>query len=356
MKSPLVMCQRLTSGSPAEFGSDNTPDASKVNAASRPQTQLRLTGYIGCATLIPIKGWVMSQTRTAVITGASTGIGYASTQFLTKRGWHVFAGVRKTSDGKRLRDDFGDKVTALTMDVTMPETLQLASEAVAKALKGRTLNGLVNNAGIAVPGPLLHLPPEELNRQLDINVTGQLRAFQAFAPMLGVSPDFEGEPGRVVNMSSVAGISAGPFVGAYAASKHALEALTQGMRRELMLYGIDVVAINPGPIATPIWDKAEEVDLEPYEGTDYAGIMSGIAEYMVKRGRSGLPAVKVARLVHKALTASNTAVNKVITPEPFTQWLMTHLPARTVDRMIAKRIGLTPDNLALWRSEKGQSE
>ena len=145
-------------------------------------------------------------------------------------------------------------------------------------------------------------------------------------------------------------------MGAYAASKHALEAVTQAMRRELMLYGIDVVAINPGPIATPIWDKAEEIDLEPYQNTDYAAIMSGIADYMVERGRSGLPAIKVARLVHKALTVKNPPVNRVITPEPFIQWLTTHLPARMADRMIAKRIGLTPDNLQLWRSQSGDTE
>ena len=119
------------------------------------------------------------------------------------------------------------------------------------------------------------------------------------------------------------------------------------------VYGIDVVAINPGPIATPIWDKAQDIDPEPYRDTDYFPIMEKLVEYMVNRGRSGLAPVKVARLVHKALTDTNPPVNKVITPEPFTQWLMTHLPSRMVDRMVTKRMGLVPENLDTLRSQKG---
>lgn len=295
----------------------------------------------------------MSTQPTVVITGASTGIGYASTKFLIKKGWHVFAGVRKQSDADRLSQDFGDQVTPLIMDVTVGTTLKDAAAQVREVLNGRTLNGLVNNAGVAVAGPLLHMDPEEMNRQLDINVTGQLRAVQAFGPLLGVEPDLTGPKGRIINMSSVAGFSAAPFVTPYACSKHALEAFSQGLRRELNLYGIDVVAINPGPIATPIWDKASDIDTELYKGTDYFPIMEKLVEYMVARGKAGIAPVKVARLVYKGLTDTNPPVNKVITPEPFTQWLMTHLPPRMVDRMVAKRMGLVPNNLENLRARDG---
>lgn len=284
----------------------------------------------------------MAQDKSAVVTGASTGIGFATAQLLAGKGWQVFAGVRKTSDAERLKAEIGARVTPLIMDVTRQDTLDAAAAEVRAALGTRTLSGLVNNAGIAVAGPLLHLPAEEMSRQLDINLTGQLRATQAFAPLLGVETGREGGPGRIVNMSSVAGFSATPVAVPYNCSKFALEAFTEGLRRELMLYGIDVVAINPGPIATPIWDKAEEIDPEQYRGTDYYETVVGVRAYMLERGRTGLPPERVARAVHRALTDRKPKLNTVVTPEPVQQWLITHLPRRMVDKMIARRLKLTP--------------
>lgn len=292
----------------------------------------------------------MAEHKTAVITGASTGIGFATAKYLAGKGWRVFAGVRKPDDADRLRSELGDQVTPLTMDVTKAETLNAAAEQVRAALGGATLSALVNNAGIAVAGPLLHLAPEEMERQLDINVTGQMRATQAFAPLLGVERGLSGKPGRIVNMSSVAGFSANPVVVPYSCSKFAMEAFTEGLRRELYMYGIDVVAINPGPIATPIWDKAEEIDPEQYRETDYYDTIAGVRDYMLKRGRSGLPPEMVAKAVFRALTDKQPKLNVVITPEPVQQWLLTHLPRRMVDKMIAKRMQLTPEALKRRRA------
>ncbi|MGX6649102.1 SDR family NAD(P)-dependent oxidoreductase [Maricaulaceae bacterium MS644] len=187
----------------------------------------------------------MTEDESAVVTGASTGIGYATAQYLTARGWRVFAGVRKEADAERLLADLGPLVTPLIIDVTDADTCRTAADEARASLDGRTLSGLVNNAGIAVAGPLLHLPVEEMTRQLDINVTGQLRVTQAFAPLLGAEDGRTGPPGRIVNMSSVAGLNTTPILTPYACSKFALEAFTQGLRRELMMYGIDVVAVNP---------------------------------------------------------------------------------------------------------------
>ncbi|WP_375282844.1 SDR family oxidoreductase [Marinicauda pacifica] len=287
----------------------------------------------------------MTESRSVVITGASTGIGYATAADLAGRGWQVFAGVRKQEDATRLAEALGERIVPLILDVTDAGTLRDGAREVAQRLEGRPLSGLVNNAGIAVAGPILHLAEEEMTRQLDVNVTGPLRAVQAFAPLLGAKRDHDGPAGRIVNISSVAGFSAAPLMAPYSCSKHALEAFTESLRREMLMYGIEVVAINPGPIATPIWDKAEQLDRERYAGTDYVEAIDRILKYMLKRGRDGLPPERVARAIHKALTDAKPKLNTVITPEPFTQWLTGHLPRRKVDRMIAKGLGLTPQVL-----------
>ena len=281
--------------------------------------------------------------RSVVITGASTGIGYATAERLAKADWRVFAGVRKPADADRLAEISG--VTPVFVDVTDGHSVTSGAAAVAEALAGQRLNGLVNNAGVAVAGPLLHLPIEEMERQLDINVTGQLRVTQAFAPLMIEGENPSGAQGRIVNMSSVAGLNAAPLVTPYACSKFALEAFTQGLRRELALYDIDVVAINPGPIATPIWDKAEEVDPDQYRDTDYHDAVQRLLGYMLKRGRSGLPPDAVARAVERALTDAKPKLNTIVTPDRFQHWLLGVLPSRMTDRLITKQLGLTPDAL-----------
>ncbi|MCC5981310.1 MAG: SDR family NAD(P)-dependent oxidoreductase [Oceanicaulis sp.] len=284
--------------------------------------------------------------RSAVVTGTSTGIGRACVEKFVAEGWQVFAGIRKAEDGERLKAEIGEAVIPLIFDVTDGEAVAKAGEYVREALMGSTLGALINNAGIAVAGPLLHLPVEEMEKQMDVNVTGQLRAVQAFAPLLGADRSLSGAPGRIVNISSVAGFSANPLLTPYSCSKFAMEAFTQGLRRELMMYGIDVVAINPGPIATPIWDKAEAMDAEQYAHTDYIGAIRRILSYMLERGRNGLPASRVADAVWTAITAKRPKLNTVITPEPFTQFLLGALPGRMSDRLITRRLGLTPEALA----------
>lgn len=278
--------------------------------------------------------------KSVVITGASTGIGHAVAARLATRGWRVFAGVRTRADAARL-SAAGGTVTPLIIDVTDSATLETAAAEIRAALDGQTLSALVNNAGIAVAGPLLHLDPDDIARQLDVNVIGPVRAAQAFAPLLGTDASLDGPPGRIVMMSSVAGRSAPPFLGAYAASKHALEAVAQSLRRELMLYGIDVVAINPGPVATPIWTKTE-ADPARFADTDYGPAIERITHFMRSRGESGLPASKVAAAVERALTARRPKLNTVLTAGPLTNWLLIRLPGRMTDRLISRRLGLRP--------------
>ncbi|MAP48834.1 MAG: oxidoreductase [Oceanicaulis sp.] len=282
----------------------------------------------------------MSENHSVLITGASTGIGYASANYLSDKGWRVFAGVRKAEDAARLSAELGDSVHPVICDVTDADIIKSAAEQVRQDLAGQTLTGLVNNAGIAVAGPLLHLPPEEMTRQLDVNVTGQLRVTQAFAPLLGGEKGFTGEPGRIVNISSVAGFHAMPILTPYACSKFALEAFTEGLRREMMLYGIDVVAINPGPIKTPIWDKAQELDPEQYGQTDFIKAIHRLLKFTLNSAENGLPPERVAQAIHAALTDTKPKLNTVVTPTPIQGLMLKLMPRRMADKMITSQLGL----------------
>ncbi len=274
--------------------------------------------------------------RSVVVTGASTGIGYATAQLLAREGFHVFAGVRRMDDADRLAEEIGDELTPLVFDVTDPEGVAEAAKDVGQRLGATTLAGLVNNAGIATAGPLLHQPIEEFRRQIEINLVAQVAVIQAFAPLLGADRARSGPPGRIVNMSSVAGRLAAPFLGAYAASKHGLEAVSDSLRRELMLYGIDVVVIEPGSVATPIWDKAEAMDLSPYMQTDYRDAVTGLLRRALKEGRAGFPPERIAASVLRAMVAPKPPTRIPVVPGRFKNWIVPRiLPDRLLDRLIA---------------------
>jgi NAD(P)-dependent dehydrogenase (short-subunit alcohol dehydrogenase family) len=278
--------------------------------------------------------------KSVVVTGVSTGIGWGATKVLIQKGFHVFGSVRKQADADRLRQEFGDRFTPLLFDVTDEKAVKAAADQVRAALGGKTLAGLVNNAGVAVAGPLLHLPIEEFRQQIEINLTGALIVTQAFAPLLGADPVLDGPPGRIVNISSVGGRNGSPFLGPYAASKFALEGLSESLRRELLIFGIDVIIIGPGAVATPIWSKAEEVDVSAYAKTPFGPALDRIRAYMLANGAKGLKPEVLGAAIHKALTTANPKVRYTVTPDPFQNFLTNTLPKRTVDKMIGGRLGL----------------
>ncbi len=280
--------------------------------------------------------------KTVVVTGASTGIGHGAVKVLTAKGFRVFGSVRKEADAERLKKEFGSNFSPLLFDVTDEAAVRAGADQVAKALAGAPLSGLVNNAGIAVPGPLLYLTIDEFRRQIDVNLTGQLIVTQAFAPLLMAKTNGETKPGRIVMISSVGGRNASPFVGPYNASKFGLEGLSESLRRELILLGIDVIIVAPGAVATPIWDKADAVDVARFANTPYAKALDNVKGYMIENGRKGLSEERLGLAIHKALTARNPKTRYVVTPDPFQNFLVNALPKRTVDRIIAGRIGLLP--------------
>jgi NAD(P)-dependent dehydrogenase (short-subunit alcohol dehydrogenase family) len=281
-----------------------------------------------------------SDRRAVVVTGASTGIGLACVGMLIAKGFFVFGAVRKELDAERLQARFGSDFAPLLFDVTDAEAIARSAKLVEDRLAGKTLAGLVNNAGVAVPGPLLHLPIEDLRRQLEINLIGQLQVTQAFAPLLGARVPQGGSPGRIVNMSSVAGTRATPFLGAYAASKFALEGMSDALRRELMLYGIDLIVIQPGMIATPIWDKADSADFSRFDATPYGPAARKVQKYAVDSGRAAPGPERVAEAVLRALTAKRPPARiPVQTSSLLGNALPRLLPARVLDWLIARRLG-----------------
>ena len=280
--------------------------------------------------------------KSIVVTGASTGIGWGCVRFLIGKGFHVFGSVRKQTDAERLQKEFGAAFTPLIFDVTDEAAVAAGAKIVATKLNGESLFGLVNNAGIANPGPLLHLDIAAFRQQMEVNVTGQLVVTQAFAPLLGATPDAKSKDrGRICMMSSVGGKVASPFLGPYSASKFALEGLSESLRRELLIYGVDVIIIAPGAIATPIWDKADALDVSRYANTPYKASLDLVKKYMVSLGQKGLPPERIGEVVHTALTTASPKTRYIVTPEPLTNWLGNNLPKRMLDNTIAKRLGLT---------------
>ncbi len=281
--------------------------------------------------------------KSAVITGVSTGIGRAIAKSLIDAGWRVFGSVRKEKDASEASSALGANFTPLLFDVTDEAGINRGAQEVRAALKGETLGALINNAGVAVGGPVAYLNLDDLKRQIDINVYGPIRAVKAFAPLLGADRSMKGPPGRIVNMSSVAGKMASPFMSPYAMSKHALEAMSESLRRELTVHGIDVVIVGPGAIKTPIWAKADDIDFEQYRHTEYFADLDRMKGMMQSFGGEGLEAEDVGALVLGILTAPKPKTRYAILKNKFAMWTLPNLlPKRMVDAALIKRFGLKP--------------
>lgn len=282
--------------------------------------------------------------RHVVVTGVSSGIGQGTARVLAQRGFQVFGSVRRVEDAATLVAELGDRFRPLVFDITDQTAVQAGAEIVKQELAGASLAGLVNNAGVAVPGPLLDIPIADFRHQIDVNLVGPLIVTQAFAPLLGASKDFTGIPGRIVMVSSVGGRLAGPFLGPYHASKFGLEGMSDTLRREMMLYGIDIVIVEPGATATPIWDKAEKVDVAAYAQSDYAPMLEGYKRYSIAEGRKGLPAEQIGVVIHHALTTWQPRVRYAVLRGRFMGFTVPRLlPARVVDRTIARSLHLRRD-------------
>ena len=271
-----------------------------------------------------------------VITGASTGIGYASALHLASLGFEVFAGVRRDADAERLRAAGDGRIEPLHIDVTDGASIGAAVERVGEAVDGGRLAGLVNNAGIAVPGPIEFIPVDEFRRQIEVNLVGQMAVTQAFLPLLRRSR------GRIVNIGSIGGRVALPLLGPYAASKHAMEGLSDSLRRELRPAGIEVSLIRPGPIATEIWERgnttADEL-LERMPGVEehYGPAIAASRAWASERAGEAIPPSVVAAVVGDALTADKPRTRYLVGPRAkLMVRLRELLPDRWFDALIER--------------------
>ncbi|HCE6396359.1 MULTISPECIES: SDR family oxidoreductase [Pseudomonas aeruginosa group] len=274
-----------------------------------------------------------------LVTGVSSGIGLAIAEDLLQRGYQVFGSARRAADVEHLGERWGSAFVALLFDVTDATALQQAHAQVEAALAGRGLAALVNNAGVSFSGPLAYQPMDEIRQTFEVNVFGLLAVTQTFLPLLGARPGAPHAPGRIVNISSVSGGITVPFMGAYSGAKHAVEAFTQGLRRELKLYGIEVSAIEPGFIRSRLFEKA--VQAEPfarYTDTDYAAAWRQFNESLRSQENNAKQAEVVTRAVRHAIEAHTPRTRYPLDGIWRIGWL---LPDRLFDRLIFKALGLS---------------
>jgi NAD(P)-dependent dehydrogenase (short-subunit alcohol dehydrogenase family) len=273
--------------------------------------------------------------RAVVITGASTGIGRASALEMDSRGFHVFPGVRRDEDAEALRAE-RPSLEPIRIDVTDADSIAAARDRVAEVVGESGLAGLVNNAGIAVPGPLEHLPIDELRRQLEVNLVGQVAVTQAFMPLL------RSARGRIVNIGSIGGRVALPLMGPYAASKHAIEGISDSLRRELRPWGIQVSVVRPGPIATDIWERGnanadELLERMPDAQVHYGQAIQGARDWAAQRAREAVPPSAVAEVVAHALTADKPRTRYLVGPQArVLAALRAVLPDRWLDALLER--------------------
>jgi NAD(P)-dependent dehydrogenase (short-subunit alcohol dehydrogenase family) len=276
--------------------------------------------------------------RAIVVTGASSGIGEACALRMDELGFQVFAGVRKVEDGEALRRKGSERLTPVLLDVTDADSIASFARVVGEAVGEDGLAGLVNNAGIAVAGPLEFLPVEELRGQLEVNVVGQVAVTQALLPMLRKAK------GRVVNIGSVSGRVAVPLLGPYCASKFALEAVTAALRMELRPSGIEVSIIEPAGIATPIWEKSLArgdkllTDLPAESQERYGKMIDAQRKRAIKTDKHGIPVDEVVRPVVHALTSKRPRARYPIGRTTRLGEILRLLPDRLRERIILRQL------------------
>ena len=274
--------------------------------------------------------------KSIVITGVSTGIGRASLDLLHEKGYHIFGSVRNQADADKLSKIYPDRFTPLRFDVQNHDEVVKASKVVFEQCE--TLVGLINNAGIAIPGPLELLSEEQFEKQLDVNVKSIRRITNLFLPLLGTKPGSAKQPGRIINISSVSGLFNSPFNGAYSISKHALESMTDIYRRELRRYGIKVIAIEPGPIKTEIWKKNLN-KMDEFKDSDYYEVLQKADKIIENAERNALTVENVSRLVAKCLTVSRPKTRYIVHKNKFAFRLMAYyLPDKITDWLVHKTL------------------
>ena len=277
--------------------------------------------------------------KSIVITGTSTGIGYASSKLFIENGYRVFGSVRNEADADKVSNELGSNFVPLIFDVTDEAAVKNSVKIVEDQIGEQKLSGLINNAGLGVMGTIQSLSAEQFKYQFDVNVLGVFHCCQAYLDLLGADKNRNGDPGKIINISSISGEIGMPFMSAYNMSKFGLEGFSEGIRRELLMYGIDVVVIAPGPVKTPIWKKINQKDeVQRYDNSDFRESVSRAMKMTEKMEQAGCEPSVIAE---RALSIIENTKNKTryrIDPTRMQNILLQLFPKRVADRMIAKRM------------------
>ncbi len=271
-----------------------------------------------------------------IVTGASSGIGEALCGKLSLNGYEVIAGVRTLEDANRLVHQFGEKVYPVLMDVTDEKGMEAAVIKVTELVGKNSLVAIVNNAGIVINGTVLYVPMHEWQKQFDVNVFGAVRTIQLFFHKLIPTTSTDRHPRRIINISSISGLFASPFMGPYASSKYALEAISDSLRRELYMYDIQVVLIQPGGIKTPIWKKA--LESTSWLGPEYESFSKLKDKIIENTVAKSLPVHVVVNRILLAIKNKRVRNRYLIKAEAWKFKLILMLPQSWVDSMIRSRL------------------
>ena len=272
-----------------------------------------------------------------LITGVSTGIGHALTRVFINEGFSVFGTVRSKEDCKRLMKEMGKVLfTALILDVTSNEQISNAVSQVEQQTGEEGLIGIINNAGMAIGGPVEYIPMEEFKHQFEVNLFGLIDITRQFLPLIKKNPS---DKKRIINIGSVSGKLSAPFMAGYVSSKHALEGLTGSWRKELMVYGIDMILIGPGSIKTPIWTKGQSTF--SYDQTEYRMPFSRFRSYIEKVGERGENVDRFAHQVLRVFMAKKPKTRYAFVKGKLLHWYIPLLiPSRVYDRLVRKMLGI----------------
>ena len=276
-----------------------------------------------------------------IITGVSTGIGYSTAKILCNAGYTVYGSVRKREDAEQIAGTLGDNFYPLIFDVTDSKAIYNNVEKVrSKLLPGEYIAGLVNNAGIALGGPVTLIDTEIFRKQFEVNFFGLIDITKACLPLLGASKGSNNQ-GKIINISSVSGKRSYPFIAPYTASKFAVEAFSDSLRRELMIYGVDVILIEPGPIKTAIWDKVPDSENNEFLGSDYEPALEKFYKLFIQMGKKGFDSDIIGNRVKSILQNPKPPIRHVITPNRLINYTLPGiLPTRMYDKLVGKWLGL----------------
>ena len=279
--------------------------------------------------------------KSIVITGTSTGIGYACSKHFIEQGYKVFGSVRNNNDAERISNELGNNFIPLIFDVTDETAVKESVKVVENHIGDQKLSGLINNAGLGVMGTIQSLTAEQFKYQFDVNVLGVFHCCQAYLDLLGADKNRKGDPGKIINISSISGEIGMPFMSAYNMSKFGLEGFSEGIRRELLMYGIDVVVIAPGPIKTPIWKKINQKDeVKRYDNSDFRESLARAMKMTDKMEQVGFEPIVIAERALSVIENKKNNTRYRIDPTRMQNILLQLFPKRIADRMIAKRMNI----------------